>query len=169
MAQATIHNHIETSNQGNDEYAQIEYAKLSDLIPAMTDERRAKIEARRRRDQMVRTSLIGKGGMMNNGVRWWLDKPNNADYERHGDMLVINFGDPRAHGFAAFASNMESSIESWGGIEKVYQWALKEFVRILGLHNLEPAEPGDPESFVVKWKRSGAAHTEGPQAAKEVK
>lgn len=107
----------------------------------------------RQRDRLYRRLLRGKGGTLANGVRWWLDYPRYPDeQDKQRAYLTLYFSDPRASGVMAGAYRMKTYLNVRDA-ESTYQDGLVEHARKMGLRQLEPAEPDDPDGFFVKWKR----------------
>jgi hypothetical protein len=114
-----------------------------------TVEQKAQRRFRQRVNRVHRHELKGMGGVLTNGVSWWLEVPKH--YDKRRERLAICFSDPRANGIIASAASIKGHIESLGGVEEVYLNSLAEHARALKLRQLEPAEPGDPKAFLVRW------------------
>lgn len=104
------------------------------------------------RNRLYRRLLRGKGGTLPNGVRWWLDLPRRPENDKHKSDLTLYFSDPRAGGIKTGGHHMLKHLRIHT-VEAYYEEGLVEHARKMGLRNLEPAEPGDPDGFFVKWKR----------------
>jgi len=102
------------------------------------------------RDKYYARKLAGTTGKLTCGVTWRLSFPPE-DYESRSIRtkgLILDFDDPASSCVAAGGFHFVHF-----DFEEAYRNGRLEHVRRVKLRNLVPAEPGDPDGFLVKWKR----------------
>ena len=118
--------------------------------PAAPIRKRIWRQFRRMRNAYYAKKLDGLTGALANGVVWLLKAlPPEQAIEWCTGYMTITFDDPRCCGIHAGAYD-----HFFDGFDPEVEYAdqLKEHARKMGLRQLVPAEPGDPDGFFVMWE-----------------